>query len=144
VEFVPDHDPNERLYRLVGAVLEAIENGSDLSKSLRYFESWLLRLVGFFPDLSQCSGCGEAIGGDDVTFVTADGSPRCRKCSEGNGAVVDPALRVAVREMCGLHPTALDRVALDEGQIARLAEINYQIIRHALERELKSHGLLIG
>src|SRR6185295_15303764 len=41
-EFLPDHEPNERLYRLVTATLDEIEEGNDLARVLRYFETWLL------------------------------------------------------------------------------------------------------
>src|ERR687896_573897 len=41
-EFIPDNEPNERVYRLIAATLEAIEGGHELSLVLRYFESWLL------------------------------------------------------------------------------------------------------
>src|SRR5215510_12057007 len=46
-EFLPEHEPNERLYRLVLATLEAIDGERDISNILRYFEAWVLRLAGF-------------------------------------------------------------------------------------------------
>src|ERR1051325_6294799 len=46
-EFLPDNEPNGRLYRLVSATLAAIATiveEEKLWQVLRYFESWLLRL----------------------------------------------------------------------------------------------------
>jgi DNA repair protein RecO (recombination protein O) len=141
-EFLPDNEPNERLYRLVGAVLEAIEKESDLTLVLRYFESWVLRFSGFFADMSRCSLCGEASGAVDATFLTAEGAPRCRTCSGGRGLALDPALRRVIKDLFGLHPTAFSRSQVHPDQVAQLGGINYQIIRHALERDLRSYVLL--
>jgi len=142
VEFLPEHEANERLYRLVKAVLEAIEGQNDTGRALRYFECWLLRLAGFFPDLSVCAACGERIANDESTFLTAEGAPRCVACSSGRGAQVTRELRDAIRAMLKLHPAGLSHDQISAGHITQIGEINYQIIRHALERELKSRVTL--
>jgi DNA repair protein RecO (recombination protein O) len=141
-EFLPDHEPNERLYRLVAALLEAIEAGPDLEHVLRYFESWVLRLSGFFPDTSRCSGCGEKIAEDESAYLTPEGTPRCLACSGGRGASVDAELRNTIREIFRLHPTAFARRRVRAERLAQIGDINYQIIRHALERDLRSRPLL--
>ena len=142
VEFLPEHEANERLYRLVKAVLEAIEDQSDTNCALRYFECWLLRLVGFFPDLSMCPACGDTIGEVDSTFLTAEGAPRCVTCSGGRGSEVTRELRDAIGRMLKLHPKDLERSPFSSDHIANIGEINYQIIRHALERDLRSRKAL--
>jgi DNA repair protein RecO (recombination protein O) len=141
-EFLPDHEPNERLYRLVSAVLEAIEQEKDLVRILRYFESWLLRLVGFFPDTSRCSSCNEHIGADESAYLTSEGAPRCAGCSGGRGAEIDPELRRTIRQAFRLHPAVFAEAQIQSETLAQIADINYQIIRHALERELRSRSLL--
>lgn len=142
LEFLPDHEPNERLYRLVAATLEAIEEGNDLARLLRYFESWLLRLVGFFPDASRCAACGEPIAANESTFLTIEGAPRCQACSGGRGTPVDSELRSTIKEMFKIHPTAFSRKRVRPEHVTQISEINYQIIRHALERDLRSRAFL--
>lgn len=141
VEFLPDHEANERLYRLVQAVLEAIEEQNDIRRALRYFECWLLRLVGFFPDLSMCAACGKRIA-EESTLLTAEGAPRCGGCSGGRGSEVTRELRVAIERILKLHPTGLSRDLISPELVTRIGEINYQIIRHALERDLRSQATL--
>ena len=141
-EFLPDHEPNERLYRLVSATLEAIDESNDLARALRYFETWLLRLVGFFPDPSRCGVCDEPIAADDTAFLTAEGAPRCFACSGGRGTAVGVDLRNTIREMLHLHPLDFARKRVPQEHIAQIGEINYQIIRHALERDLRSREML--
>ena len=142
MEFLPDHEPNERLYRLLMATLEAIEEGQDLARLLRYFESWLLRLGGFFPDTSRCAACGESIAVNESTFLTVEGAPRCQACGGGRGTPVDNELRSIIKEMFRIHPTAFSSKSIRPEYVVRIGEINYQIIRHALERDLLSRALL--
>lgn len=142
-EFLPDHEPNERLYRLVTATLEAIEvEDGDLDQILRYFESWLLKLVGFFPDTSHCSSCDESISEGDLVFLTGEGAPQCPGCGGGRGFAVDAGLREVIEEVFRSHPTAFAKSILRTDHLIKLGEINYQIIRHSLERDLRSRSLL--
>jgi DNA repair protein RecO (recombination protein O) len=141
-EFLPDNEPNERLYRLVTASLDAIAEGSDLDRVLRYFETWVLRLTGFFPDTTVCAACGEMIAEREPTFLTIEGAPRCHACSGGRGAAVEAEQRAIIAEMLRSHPSAFARRPIRAEHLSRIAEINYQIIRHALERDLRSRSLL--
>jgi DNA repair protein RecO (recombination protein O) len=141
-EFLPDNEPNERPYRLVSAVLEAVEGGKDLGRLLRYFESWLLRLAGFFPDTARCAVCDEQIGSEDPTYLTAEGAPRCAGCSGARGMSLDPALRRIIRQMFRIPPAAFAETPIQAEKLSQIADMNYQIVRHALERDLKSRALL--
>jgi DNA repair protein RecO (recombination protein O) len=141
-EIVQDQEPNERLYRLVGASLDAIEEARELSKVLRYFEAWVLRLGGYFPDVSRCAGCDEAIDDAHSTFITAEGSPRCSGCSGGRGMQIDSAVRNVIDSIFCLHPKAFVAQTAPALAVSTIGDINYQIIRHALERDLKSRALL--
>jgi DNA repair protein RecO (recombination protein O) len=49
-EWAPDADVDERLFRLGTAVLEALVGGAPPEPLARYFECWLLRLQGVYPD----------------------------------------------------------------------------------------------
>jgi DNA repair protein RecO (recombination protein O) len=141
-ELVPEHEANERLYRLVAASLEAIEQGDQVSSVLRYFETWLLRLGGFYPEPSQCAACGTRIAADETTFVTGEGSPRCVSCSGGSGTQMRPELRETLNRIFSSHPAAFAAGSIRQDDLARIGEINYQIIRHVLERDLRSRPLL--
>src|SRR5712692_3408277 len=139
-EFLPEHEPNEKLYRLVVATLEAIEEQHELSQTLRYFESWLLKLVGFFPDTSHCAVCDVPILGDESVFLTGEGAPRCAACGGGKGFTGDAELRSVIEDMFRSHPAVFARSRVRREQILKIGEMNYQIIRYALERELRSRS----
>ena len=140
-EFLPDHEPNEAVYRLVRATLGALADGSDPSRLACYFEVWLLKLGGYFPDLKRCSSCGVQTTPDGAIWLTGEGVPRCVECSGGRGVRVDPALRATLAGMLAEPPARFASGRTPDEHVNRFAEINYQIIRHALERDLKSHAL---
>jgi DNA repair protein RecO (recombination protein O) len=61
-EWAPDGDPNERLFRLGAATLEAVASGAPAAPLARYFEFWLLRLQGVYPSITACQRCGAGLG----------------------------------------------------------------------------------
>lgn len=48
-EWAADADPDERLFRLGTATLDALVAGTPVEPLARYFECWLLRLQGVYP-----------------------------------------------------------------------------------------------
>jgi DNA repair protein RecO (recombination protein O) len=87
-ESLPEHDPQDAVFRLLVSVLEhtaAIQSetaGSGVAQSqgtqpwmaLTYFSLWMTRLMGLLPDIARCMVCGEALQADEVSFhAYADG-----------------------------------------------------------------------
>jgi DNA repair protein RecO (recombination protein O) len=141
VEFLPDAEPNEAAYRLVRAALGALGEALDPFVVARYFEVWLLRLSGFYPDLKRCAVCGAPSGQDGPVWLTNEGVPRCQDCSGGRGVRVGPGLRSTLARALAEPPDRFAASPPPKDHLTRLAEINYAIIRHTLERDLRSHAL---
>ena len=55
-EWAAEADVDERLFRLGTSALEALVGGAPLEPLARYFEFWLLRLQGVYPDDLALSG----------------------------------------------------------------------------------------
>src|SRR5919109_3653754 len=49
-EWAQEADADERLYRLGGSMLDALASGAPVEPLARYFEYWLLRLQGVYPE----------------------------------------------------------------------------------------------
>ncbi len=79
---------NDDLYRLLRLCLEqACVEGVALVTVRRYFEFWLLRLSGLFPEHDSCAGCGSELEqGSDVWLHPEEGF-RCR-CDRTDNPVV--------------------------------------------------------
>jgi DNA repair protein RecO (recombination protein O) len=140
-EFVPDHEPNETVFRLVRATLDALGDGSDAVALVRYFEVWLLKLAGFFPDLKRYADCEKETSASDTLFLTPEGMQRCGECTGERGMRIGPGLRAALTRMLAEAPARFAANPIPQEQLERLGEIDYQIIRHALERDLRSFAL---
>src|SRR5215469_665571 len=87
--FLPEHEPQDAVYRLVRMVVTALEQGCPLDFASCYFEVWMLRLAGVFPDLYNCSICGTALALDSERFLlTGLQKTACKNCSHGQNVSV--------------------------------------------------------
>ncbi len=139
-EFVPDHEPNEVLYRLIGAIVEALAKASDQQAVVltRYFELWLLKLSGFLADLRHCGECKNVFGAEERVWLNNDGMPRCFNCGSGAGDELAPRTRRLVADMLTQAPHKFLDVKHDELALAQLGALTAKLIARILERELKS------
>jgi DNA repair protein RecO (recombination protein O) len=86
-EALPEHDPQETVFRLMLSVLEHTSAvppetlqpqpaGSQVGPwmPLTYFSLWITRLMGLLPDVAHCTACGEALTPGEASFNSlADG-----------------------------------------------------------------------
>ena len=79
--FVPPHDPNETLYRMTKACLDAALDSSDQLTAIRlYFELWMLRLGGYLPDWSRCDECERTLAVNEAAALRPDFHLICDNC----------------------------------------------------------------
>jgi DNA repair protein RecO (recombination protein O) len=72
-------------FRLLGAVLTALNGGLDPWVAIRYFEYWTLRLHGLLPGLSACGVCGASLSGKAPKVVSPGSGLLCRDCARVSG-----------------------------------------------------------
>jgi DNA repair protein RecO (recombination protein O) len=73
-------EENRPLYRLLVETIERLASGLEASVVVRYFELSLLDLLGYRPQLFQCTGCGNAIRPQAQYFSAVDGGVLCPSC----------------------------------------------------------------
>jgi DNA repair protein RecO (recombination protein O) len=105
---VPPHDPNETLYRMVIACLDAAENPNvDLAGIRLYFELWLMRLSGYLPQWSLCAGCRRVLEEDEVVYLKSDFHLLCSSCNRSRSSQsVDQLQRQIFERAQKLSPSA--------------------------------------
>lgn len=87
-EFSPSRAKDDLLFRLLLSVLRAAKSGGDGGFLTLYFETWILRINGFLPDLSRCKACGKRpesgrlSAGRDGVFC-GDCAPRSTESVDG-------------------------------------------------------------
>ena len=136
-EFAPPHEADERLFRMLAACIEALGAGSQAAREItRYFEIWLLRLAGFFPDLRACVGCGVELSDSVPTFVDAELNPYCNACrrSQANPNMSPQVLKI-IRATYHLSPVNFaQRHALTDAEDVVLGGLTHRLIARAIER----------
>lgn len=138
IEFSPPYQANDRLFRMVTACLQAVaEKPGDLQLILRYFEIWLLRLEGYFPDIRNCSGCDRPFNEREVTYLGQDLLLRCLDCSAGRGSGLSRRLQQQLRDTQKLAPAAFVEASREVSSAIHkeMAELTHQMIARVLERQ---------
>jgi DNA repair protein RecO (recombination protein O) len=81
--FLPEREVNERVFRLLLAVLRAFRSSGQVTRPLLYFNYWMLRLGGFLPDFDRCAGCGRELGDEPGYYGPGSEGLLCRLCRTG-------------------------------------------------------------
>ncbi|HEY8550635.1 MAG TPA: DNA repair protein RecO [Vicinamibacterales bacterium] len=141
-EAAPDSDPNERLFRLGAAVVDALAADVPVEPLVRYFEYWLLRLQGVYPSVSACHRCGGPLA-DGARLSSANRVLVCRHCAPPAGASPLSAAAMGFLRAAGaLPPARLGEVPLPPAAARELADVHRTLITWHLEKELRSARVL--
>ena len=116
-------------YRLLGAVLEALEGGLDPWIAVRYAEYWTLRLHGVLPDLEACGECGSELAVSETRWV-AGAAVLCRRCPKPAGAV---ALTAADRDALAAFAKSEPSAVVATAESVRPDGALERLLRRALE-----------
>ena len=144
VEFLPEMEPNDRIYRLIGATLRAIETptSAPLTAAVRYFEVWLLRLTGFCADWRECAGCGRDLTEAGAVWLTAEGMAMCEPCSGRIGDLLPGAAWWVVQRALAVSPAEFLTTPFDLRVIQQIGGVLARLINRVLEREMRSYEFL--
>lgn len=66
-EALPEHDPQDAVFRLILSVLEQTTVAQPWMP-LTYFSLWMTRLMGLLPDIAHCIACGEPLHAAESWF----------------------------------------------------------------------------
>jgi DNA repair protein RecO (recombination protein O) len=150
-EFTPDQEPNEKVYRLISATLEALrevstatvrERDAQLTNLTRYFEIWMLKLAGFFPDWQYCGRCHKDLIKESSVWLTNEGIPHCSSCSGMGGEELSTREWRTIQAILTQSPARFLSSSPDRMAVEQIGFIASRLISRALERELKSYEVL--
>jgi len=117
--FLPEREPQDPVFRLVRMTARALEQGCPIEFASCYFEIWMLRLAGVFPDMFACSVCSRKLQMEEERFL-APGLQAviCNSCDHRSGVGV-------LAEVIELLSWILkNRLEVDEtGTLASLPEL---------------------
>jgi DNA repair protein RecO (recombination protein O) len=143
-ELLPDREANDAIYRLAVSVLRQLHNGS-IWIPLTYFQLWLVRLVGFLPELGVCSRCGQSLNGRRAFYHALADGLMCTQHKRLASSELTPESRAVARDMFRMplenflgEPWALQPAAAG----ADLRRYLLQIIERHVEKKLVTAVML--
>jgi DNA repair protein RecO (recombination protein O) len=146
-EALPEHDPQETVFRLLLAVLEqtaAVQ--SDVVQPwmpLTYFSLWMTRLLGLLPDIAHCTACGEALHGAEVSFNTLGDGLFCAVHSNGSASGLSADSWQLAQRMLRAPASAFAGEPWPKRRAQDLRRFTLQALERHLERRLRTAEVLV-
>lgn len=138
--FASEGVAEDPVYRLAQAVLAAAEQGGPLVLLSRYFEAWLLRLHGLYPQLERCASCNGALPDGQLAYHRPAHGFACAACRPATGPFLSEDCREALRAILRLGPSELAPALA--GALGGLEAFHQDLIAAHLERNLRSQRVL--
>jgi DNA repair protein RecO (recombination protein O) len=136
-ETLQDHDPQDAVFRLAVSVLEQTRVGR-IWLPVTYFALWMMRLMGWMPEIVRCTSCGRPFTAEPAYFESQrDGLVCAEHRHPGARALSPQSLALAARMFC--EPVAA--LAAEEWPRNRAADLRLfalQGLERHLERRLRS------
>lgn len=134
---LPDRAPEDDVYRLTLATMKRMRNDAVFLPVI-YFSLWLLRLLGWMPELHRCALTGDPLRGTAAYFSPVrDGLFAAR--ARPNGSVLLSAESMAIAEQIFRNPiSAFADEEWGRGRAADLRRFAIATLERHLEERLSS------
>jgi DNA repair protein RecO (recombination protein O) len=139
-EFAPPHETDERLFRMLNACVDALAQQKGSERPLtRYFEIWLLRLAGLFPDLSACGACGLALETATTISLDIELRPLCDNCERAGISTLRSDIIKTIQATHQLSPLNFAaQHQLTDRQYVEIGDLTHRLITRAIDRRPRS------
>jgi len=130
-ETLPDHDPQDVVFRLLVAVLGHTRNKA-IWMPVTYFALWTTKLMGWLPDLATCVHCGAPLAGGPAYYHPQTDGLFCPQHRRSGSFILSPESQaLAARIFRSPVPT----LAAEAWPLQRAADLRRFAIQ-ALERHI--------
>ena len=141
-EALPEHDPQETIFRLLVSVLEHTTVAqSELVQPwmpLTYFSLWMTRLMGLLPDIAHCTACGEPLHAAEVTFNNYADGLFCAAHRNGNASLLSADSWQLAQRMLRAPVSAFAAEPWPRRRGSDLRRFTLQSLERHLERKLRT------
>ncbi len=140
-EALPEHDPQETVFRLIVSVLEQTTVEQPWMP-LTYFVLWMTRLMGLLPDIAHCTACGETLETGETTFNAYADGLFCRVHRNGNASELSADSWQLALKMLRAPVGAFAGEPWPRRRGQDLRRFALQSLERHMERKLKSGEML--
>ncbi len=161
-EALPEHDPQDPIFRLLLSVLEqtvstpapsADTQSTQLQSSgppssgpwmpLTYFSLWMTRLMGLLPDIAHCIVCGEPLSAGDVWFNSHSDGLLCSLHRTGASSALAADSWQLAQRMLRQPVVAFTGEPWPRRRAQDLRRFTLQALERHLEKKLRSAEALV-
>lgn len=136
-EALPEHDPQETVFRLLLAVLEQTTVAQPWMP-MTYFSLWITRLMGWLPELAGCTLCGERFAPGEASFHPQSDGLFCPLHRQGAGTTLSADSWVLAQRILREPITAFIADPWPRRRGQDLRRFTQQALERHLERKLRS------
>jgi DNA repair protein RecO (recombination protein O) len=137
---VPEGEHNQRLFRLLAAYLEHLDQYENDPADRRFFEINLLKVLGYQPLLSHCAGCGTVItDARGLRSTPSFSGIFCGQCGKTGRPVTLQTILLLNQAM---QSGQFGRLRFSPAELAEAGELLDSAIACHLNRPLKSLAFL--
>ncbi len=140
-ESLPDHDPNDDVFRLLLSVLEAAESG-EIWIPVTYFALWMTRLMGWLPSLRTCLICGEGFRDEPAYFHALSDGLVCVHHKRLASGTLSPELQGLAQRIFHAPAAAFGEERWPRERTRDLRRFAVQTLERHLERRLTTAAAL--
>ena len=134
-----DEDRDPDIYSLAHTALKELSDPeADSAASIIQFEIGLLRQAGLFPNLSECSVCGQSVTSEKkYAHWVSQGGLLCSDCrrQEYAGKSISAGAVAILRRMTGDGSQLSERIRLTRDQSAECHRLAVSVITNVLGRK---------
>lgn len=134
---LPEHDPQETVFRLLVTVLEQTTVEQPWMP-LTYFQLWMTRLMGLLPDIAHCTACGEALVAGETSFNTLGDGLFCAVHRNGSASELSADSWQLAQKMLRAPVAAFAVEPWPRRRGQDLRRFTLQALERHLERKLRT------
>ena len=140
-ELLPDREANDALFRLTVSVLQQLRSGS-IWMPVTYFQLWLVRLVGFLPELNECVACGGALNGSRAYYHALADGLMCAQHKRLASSELSAESRQLATQMFRAPVESFAAEPWSAGRASDLRRLLVQIVERHIEKKLVTAAML--
>jgi DNA repair protein RecO (recombination protein O) len=116
--------------------------GPDIWMPVTYFELWLTRLVGFLPELTECTVCGRNLNGSRAYYHALADGLMCADDKRLASSEISSESRALAAQMFRSPVDSFADTPWPKSQGADLRKFLIQILQRHIEKKLVTAGML--
>jgi len=136
--FLPEHEPNKKIFMLFLNTLKKIEENCDMPLAVILYKIRFLHLLGYAPKLDGCALCGKS----GFSFYISHGSVICGGCVTGIDSPIklSPGAVKLYESLSKWSDFAIERIKPSQSLFSELSGMINDHIRYTLSKPLKSRA----